>query len=281
MLGIESTKSVSYRFHHVLVRAKMYPRLIFALILMGILSSCTIAAPSTQAQNNIKLSRNLGDYIIPKLQVGMSEKEVESALTELKKYIVAENVMHIRSENDVFYRYRQDYFPKGLLKNIAIGTYFKSLQYWTHYSGRNMGTLELYFDDETKQLRGWINTPSTYSQDLFLHERLTSKLKIAIDSRTRMTRTQVLELIGPPTRIALPVEKESRELYEDHFWQSHSFLPPTAESTNQMDVYEYELGNGKKRHVYVAYTRVNEKLVFFGYDHAWEEAERYALERAK
>jgi hypothetical protein len=259
----------------------MYPRLIFAMILMGILSSCTIAAPSTQAQNNIKLSRNLGDYIIPKLQVGMSEKEVESALTELKKYIVAENVMHIRSENDVFYRYRQDYFPKGLLKNIAIGTHFKSLQYWTHYSGRNMGTLELYFDDETKQLRGWINTPSAYSQDLFLHERLTSKLKIAIDSRTRMTRTQVLELIGPPTRIALPVEQESRELYEDHFWQSHSFLPPNAESTKQVEVYEYELDNGKKRHVYVAYTRVNEKLVFFGYDHSWEEAERYARERAK
>lgn len=247
---------------------------------MGILSSCKIAAPSVQAQNNAKLSSNLGDYIIPKLRVGMSDKEVDSALTEFKKYFIAEYVMHIRSENDVFYRYREDYFPKDLLKKMAIGTPFKSLQYWTHYTGKNIGILELYFDKETKQLRGWVNK-TDYSRDKFLHERLTSKLKITHESRGRMTRMQVLELLGQPTRTALPAKQESRELYEDHFWESHSFGSPTVESTNQMDVYEYDLDNGKKRHVYVAYTRVNDKLVFFGYDHAWEEAERYARERAK
>ncbi|MBY0574279.1 MAG: hypothetical protein K2P84_11405 [Undibacterium sp.] len=228
----------------------------------------------------MKLHRHLGDYIISKLRIGMSEKEVDSVFTELKPLIIREYAMHIRSENDVFYRYRHDYFPRDLLTNIAIGKHFKSLEYWTHYTGKNIGILELYFDDETKQLRGWVNM-NDYSRDKFLHERLTSKLKITHESRGRMTRAQVLELLGQPTRTALPAKQESRELYEDHFWESHSFVPPTAESTNQMDVYEYDMGNGKKRHVYVAYTRANDKLQFFGYDHAWEEAERYAHARAK
>ena len=258
----------------------MYPRLIFLMVLMGILSSCKIAMPSAQAQSEMKLHRHLGDYMISKLQIGMSDKEVDSALTDMKQFIIGEYVMQIRSEKDVFYRYREDYFPKNLLKNMAIGTPFKSLQYWTHYTGKNIGILELYFDDKTKQLRGWVNK-TDYSRDKFLHERLTSKLKIRHESRDRMTRTQVLELLGQPTRTALPAKQESRELYEDHFWESHSFGSPTAESTNQMDVYEYDMGNGKKRHVYVAYTRANEKLIFFGYDQAWEESERYSRERRK
>lgn len=258
----------------------MYLRCISTMILLGILSSCQIAMPSATVQSAMKLHRHLGDYIISRLHIGMSEKEVDSVLTELKPLIISEFARHIRSENDVFYRYRHDYFPRDLLRNIAIGKHFKSLQYWTHYTGKNIGILELYFDDETKQLRGWVNT-NDYARDKFLHERLTSKLKITHESRGQMTRAQVLELLGQPIRTVLPAKRESRELYEDHFWESHSFGSPTAESTNQMDVYEYDMGNGKKRHVYVAYTRANDKLIFFGYDQAWEEAERYAHARAK
>ncbi len=258
----------------------MYLRLIFAMTLMGILSSCQIAMPSATVQSEMKLHPHLGDYLISRLKIGMTDKEVDKLLTELQPLIISEYVMHIRSENDVFYRYRHDYFPRDLLKNIAIGKHFKSLQYWTHYTGKNIGILELYFDDETKQLRGWVNS-TDYSRNKFLHERLTSKLKITHESRDRMSRAQVLELLGQPTRTALPAERESRELYEDHFWESHSFVSPTAESTNQLDVYEYDMDNGKKRHVYVAYTRANEKLIFFGYDQAWEEAERYSRERRK
>jgi hypothetical protein len=144
-----------------------------------------------------------------------------------------------------------------------------------------MGTLDLFFDDSTQKLRGWINSESAYSRDRFLHERLTSKLKLSFDSPSRLTKSQVHALIGLPTRVIAPAQRESTSLYFDHFWQTDSARTPTVANTDELEVYEYALATGETRHVYVGYTRANDKLIIYGYDQAWEEAERYARERVK
>jgi hypothetical protein len=246
---------------------------ILVLLMAHLLSSC--------AQQPTKLRQNLGDQIIARLHIGMTGSEVDGATAELKAYVIRESEMTLKSERDIFRRYSDDYFPKDLLSSVAVGTKFKSVVYWINYAGRNMGTLDLFFDDSTQKLRGWINSESAYSRDRFLHERLTSKLKLSFDSRSRLTKSQVHALIGLPTRVIAPAQRESTSLYYDHFWQTDSARTPTVANTDELEVYEYALATGETRHVYVGYTRANDKLIIYGYDHAWEEAERYARERAK
>lgn len=251
------------------------------LIAMGMLVALLVNPLAANAQGNAKLRQNLGDQIIPRLSIGMNSTEIDDAIAEFKKYIVRESAMTIKSERDIFRRYSDNYFPKELLMSMEVGTSFKSVVYWTNYAGRDLGTLDLFFDEKTQKLRGWINTESLYSHERFLHERLTSKLKIPFESRFRLSKSQVHELLGLPTRVIAPAQRESTQLYYDHFWETHSALTPTIANTEQLEVYEYDFAPGEKRHVYVGYTRANEKLIIFGYDRAWEEAERYTGERAK
>jgi len=157
----------------------------------------------------------------------------------------------------------------------------RSVVYWINYAGRNIETLDQFFYDSTQKLGGWINSESAYSRDRFLHERLTSKHKLSLNSHSRLPETQVHALIGLPTRVIAPAQRENTSLYYDHFWQTESALTPTVANTAELEVYEYTLATGATRHVYVGYTRANDKLIIYGYDHAWEEAERYARERAK
>lgn len=237
------------------------------------LSGCAVNKPAKPAQN-------LGDQIASRLHLGMNQKEIDDAIGDLKKYVISEHKMTIKTENDILRRYHANYFPRTFVKTLEVGTTYKMLMYWTHYAGRNVGTLELYFDANTQQLRGWVNTVSDRYRDKFLHEQLTSRLGLSLSYRVRLTKKQVYALIGLPTRVIEAPQKETRELYDDHFWQLDSASAPILENTPRLEVYEYDLGNGVKRKVFVGYTRVNDRLIFFGYDHAWEEAERYTREAA-
>lgn len=247
------------------------------LVFVGfLLSSCQGTVP--ELRNH---SQNLGDQIALRLQLGMTKAEVDRVIGELKKYVISENAMTIKTEQDIFRSYRKNYFPKNFVNTLEIGTSYQSLMYWINYSGRSVGTLELYFDANTQRLRGWINTALSHQyREKFLHERLTSKLSLSLSIRNRLTKNQVIALIGLPTRIIAAPAKETRQLYDDHFWQLDSAMAPILENTPRLEVYEYELDNGSKRKVFVGYTRANDKLIFFGYDHAWEEAERYTQETA-
>lgn len=137
----------------------------------------------------------------------------------------------------------------------------------------------LYFDANTHILRGCINTSSARYNDRFRHERLTSALSLSFNYETRMTRKDVYARIGQPTRIIAAPEQETKSLYDDHFWQRDSTMAPIRQNTPTLDVYEYALENGGTRQVFVGYTRANNKLIIFGYDHAWEEGERYTRQQ--
>jgi hypothetical protein len=241
-----------------------------------LLSSCQGTVPELPNR-----SQNLGDQIALRLQLGMTKAEVDSVIGELKKYVISENTMTIKTEQDIFRSYRKNYFPRNFVNTLEIGTSFQSLMYWINYSGRSVGNLQLYFDADTQRLRGWINTALSHQyHEKFLHERLTSKLSLSLDYRDRLNRKQVIALIGLPTRIIAAPAKETRQLYDDHFWQLDSAMAPILENTPRLEVYEYDLGNGSQRKVFVGYTRAQDTLIFIGYDHAWEEAERYTKETA-
>ena len=47
-----------------------------------------------------------------------------------------------------------------------------------------------------------------------------------------------------------------------------------------MDVYTYRLESGAERKVYLMYYYGDGTVQNWGYDHAWEEQERYLRERA-
>ena len=251
------------------------PSKVFQMMVIGIVVSLCYGC----AQTKPGTPQNLGDLITSRLHPGMKQKEIDDAIGELKKYVISEHTMEIKTEQDIFYRYGQNYFPRTLVNTLDVGQPYKLLEYWTHYSGRNVGTLGLYFDANTQQLRGWINSPSYHYREKFLHEKLTSKLSLSYDFRSRLTKREVYALIGMPTRIIAAPREETRALYDDHYWQRDSAMSPTFENTPQLEVYEYDLGNGDKRKVFIGYTRANDKLIFFGYDHAWQEAERFTQEQ--
>ncbi|MEI7432111.1 MAG: hypothetical protein WCL27_16820, partial [Betaproteobacteria bacterium] len=239
-------------------------------MLAGMLSACATGGEG-------RLHQNLGDLIIPRLQLGMTHSEVDVAIGDLRKYVISDDRMIINSERMLFGFYSADYYPKDVLKTVEVGTAYRVLGYRT--SGSGAGSICLFFDDRTKRLRGWANTPSSQSKDKFMHERLTSRLTLSDEYRKRMNRDQVRALIGMPNSVIVAPKRLSKIWLEDHFWISDRSVPPSEEDTNQIDVYEYELNGGLKRHVYVAYTRAGGTLKAFGYDHAWEEAERYLREK--
>jgi hypothetical protein len=246
---------------------------------MGLLASLTGLLSSCATSGEVGLSANVGDRIIQRLQVGMTSSEVDIAIGDLRKDLLTDGMMTISSESYLYDMYLDNYYPKDFLKTIEVGQTYRALSYWTNYAGSNQGALQLFFDKSTDRLLGWVNSSSAHSLDKFMYERLTSKLKIADSFGDLMTPEQVHALIGLPNRVIEAPKQLSRTLFEDHFWQSKFYLPPTSKDTKQFEVYEYDLKDDEKRRVYVAYTRADPGLIAFGYDHAWEEAERYLHEQ--
>lgn len=122
---------------------------------------------SETAHTPMILRQNLGDQIIPRLHTGMSRPEIDEAIGELKKYLVEEHTMTIQSEKDVYVRYGSRYFPKNLFDTVKVGRRFTSMAYWTNYAGKNLGTLELFFDEKTQRLQGRVNTLPIYARSVF------------------------------------------------------------------------------------------------------------------
>lgn len=239
-----------------------------AAMVIGVLASC-----ATSGEGQLRL--NLGDLVIERLHIGMTSAEVDVAIGDLKQYVREDLEQHVRSELYLFNFYSDNYFPKDVLKTVQIGSTYRVLTYYTNRSKRNAGTLAMFFDDETKRLRGWANSSSEQSRDKFMHERLTSQLKTSEGgSEKGMSHAQVHALIGEPDEIISP-PSESRAIYENHFW----LYGASFAKNDKIEVYTYSLGYGTKRRVYLLYYSAADRLRGWGYDHSWEEAERYLLEK--
>ncbi|MES2364652.1 MAG: hypothetical protein V4563_02030 [Pseudomonadota bacterium] len=257
------------------LRGSMRKRLLMGLRLMGLLAMIAGLLSSCAASGDLRPSQNLGDMIVARLHVGMTHNEVDAAIGDLKKYLFEDGNKTVKSEQDLYSLYGDNYYPKDMLKVVEVGTPYRLLAYWTNYAGRDAGTLLLFFDKDTQRLRGWVNTPSEWSRDKFMHERITSQLKWSEGGVVKgMTHAQVHALIGEPVEIIAPPQ-DSRALYENHFWVSGA----NFFRNQKIEVYSYALDSGEKRRVYLLYYPAADELNGWGYDHAWEEAERYQREQ--
>ncbi len=238
--------------------------MVFLAILIGPQVACS-------ASGDVRHSQNTGDQIAARLRIGMTNGEVDAAIGDTKKYLWEDTIKFVESDRHIFRLYKDNYYPKDVLDVVEVGTPFRLLAYWTNYAGRNAGTLRLFFDNDSQRLRGWVNTASLFAREKFMHERITSQLKWSEGGAVKgMTHLQVRALVGEPTEIILP-PKITRSLYEDHFWVSGTAFF----AKQKIEVYSYLLDSGERRRVYLLYYPAADELNGWGYDHAWEEAERY------
>ncbi len=242
---------------------------------MGLFATVLSVLPSWALTGGGNLEKNTGDRIVARLQVGMTVEKVRAVIADFKDLVTEGAPDPVKTEEEIFRLYTKEYYPRDFLKTVRVGTSFMRYSYWI--TAHASMYLDLFFD-ESKQLRGWVNEPSEYSRDKFMHERLTSKLRSSLGGiRKGMMRAQVHALIGPPAEVIAPPKEKSRTLYEDHFFVS----PPIFDlKKQQLEVYSYMLQNGAKRRVYLFYYPAADELLSWGYDHAREEAERYLREQA-
>jgi hypothetical protein len=242
---------------------------------VGLLAMFTAMLASCATGGDVWVRNNLGEYIMARLQVGMSSSDVDLAIANVKKYVWEDSVKAVESDTDVYALYKDNYYPKDFLESVDVGTQFRVLAYWTNYAGRDAGTLRLFFDERSHRLRGWVNTATLYSRDKFMHERLTSQLRTSEGgSKKGMSHAQVHALIGEPVEI-ISSWKRSRALYADRFWAFGG--PPFQDQ--KIEVYRYPIDGGERR-VFLVYYRNADRLYDWGYDHAWDEAARYGREHA-
>jgi len=168
--------------------------------------------------------------------------------------------------------YRDDQFPYDVLKQVDNGTPYLQVDFG---SGAGMRSLHLFFSDKTQLLRGWL-VSNGYWNARYTQERLGAKFRrvYGLVSFSRMTKAEVYALIGPPRKSMDPPAKLSRELFEDHYWDAQSAVPPTGKESEPWEVYEYPLEDGSTRRVYLVYSK-GKTLIAYGYDHAHLESDRY------
>jgi hypothetical protein len=179
--------------------------------------------------------------------------------------------------------YTYERVPYDLLKDMPAFT-----PYWLYPYAVNSLTshnLRLFFDSSEK-LKGWIKEHSELTRDKFMHERLTSQLRIGMsraDVRRRIGMPDEVRKVPKPTTTQNS-ESQLREFHDDTYWSSN----PVYVFGNEIEVYSYTLPNGQRRHVFLSYNKYvmgkpdypNVGLDQYGYDHAWEEVERYLAEKA-
>ena len=265
---------------------KCLMKILFAVALSLFLSSCASEPPEA----------NFGASINKKFHIGMTNEEVSVVVNDLKaneKHFMGSgfssrsgystvgspcNTSKYLCDGDpdkyLFMLYMDEQYPYDVLRKVTNETQYRYIEY--AYAAQ----LYLFFDENTKLLRGWVNNRG-YSRHEFMHERLTSKLKLEYGVVSHMSKDEVHALIGFPTETIDAPKKLSREILEDHYWNSATYFPPTLGSADNWEIYEYALETGAKRRVYLIYAHGHNKLIAFGYDHATEEAERYLQELAK
>jgi hypothetical protein len=263
-----------------------------------LLCSCT----TERFPQDYYAARNSGDRIALKLHLGMTMDEIRESVStsELKDYVKEGPLEAVSSEKKILEFYKYAIYPKGVLHGLKIGTQYRSYSYWI--TAHTQVMLYLFFD-ESEKLLGWANYPSWFNYERYWHERITSKLRIQTE-RKGMTRAEVYALLGQPSEVIdLPIEN-SRAQYIDHVWLSYnrfSDAPVREKTMKTLEVYSYPLEGGGVRRVYLGYVefpqfvyrfvskqnpRVSvpnpdyigphqDELKIWGYDHAWEEGERY------
>nr|WP_314857740.1 hypothetical protein [uncultured Undibacterium sp.] len=275
------------------LKLKMTPLILLALMLCG---CATESFPQ-----KYYAARNSGDRIASSLKLGMTIDEIRKSVSdsELKQYVKEGSLSSVRSEKEILEFYNYAIYPKNVLDDMKVGTLYRSYSYWI--TAQTNVTLYLFFD-ESERLHGWANYPSRFNYERYWHERLTSKLRVRTEKKG-MTRAEVYALLGSPLEIVdLPTER-SRSQYMDHVWLSYNnFLdPPVRDIVKKLEVYSYPLVGGGERRVYLGYTEFprfkyqfvskknprtqvpnpdylgpqQDELTVWGYDHAWEEGERY------
>jgi hypothetical protein len=257
-------------------KARPDPKTFVSTVSIGLLTALLVLLPACSVKSDVRLSRNLGDLLIAKLDVGMTTSEVDDVLAEQKKYLLSEERGLIKSEQSLYSLYQDNYYPRDFLNLIQVGARYRLVSYWTNYAGRNSGVLLLFFDEVKQTLIGWVNTASASALNNFMHERLTSQLRWSSNGLNKgMTHAQVHAVLGEPTEVITP-PKESRAIYENYFW----VMSPLLDGKNQkIEVYRYKLSNGNERSVYLIYCPAADELNSWGYDYAGEEADRYLREQ--
>ncbi|MFZ6873978.1 hypothetical protein ACO0LF_18120 [Undibacterium sp. Di27W] len=227
------------------------------------------------------------------LRVGMSQGEANKVLDRLEaagppfvrrvndtvgsKCVRYPSLCQDGPDSHLFDFYRAQQFPYDVLKQVSNGTPFFQVDY---LSGPGMRCIYLFFDPNTQLLRGWVANTNLWSL-AYWQERLGSKLKREYGrvSHGHTKKAEVYALIGPPKTIIATPTKMSRELLDDHYWDSMTLDPPTGKWSNRWEVYEYLLEDGAVRHVYMIYAGDNNSLTAYGYDHAHLEVERFKRAR--
>lgn len=246
------------------------------LIAIGLIATSLNSCMGFERADNDEFRQNVGDQITTRLRVGMSPDETNMAIAGFEKLIMKDAQRVIDNELYLYFLYTDDYSPRDVLETVQVGSRYRILEYWTNFAGGQTGAVKLFLDEDTGRVRGWANSASEYSKRKFMHERLTSHLRGSYDGLHRgMSHEQVYALIGFPGETIEPPKKWSRALFTDHFWVS---LPPTRSTAKKLEVYAYTTESGATRRVYLEYYAGADRLISWGYDHAWEEADRYIRE---
>jgi hypothetical protein len=256
-------------------------KLVKMLLLAGLmltLGSCAQAPRAISSE----------EAIINTLRIGMTDQEVSAVVADLKAHEshFLGSGFYAREQNEtvgqpcvqykglcgsnpdmyLFDLFDGEPFPRDVLKEVGNGTPHRIIEYAYNRF------IYLYFDANTQRLRGWVKKPLNHPER-FLQERIATRLGIANAYVKRFTREQVYALIGPPNEVFARLKSLPRELREDHFWYNGHV--PDLQESGPLELYEYPIGSGVKRRVILAYHSRNGRLTAFGYNHAWEEADRY------
>lgn len=212
----------------------------------------------------LELRADKGDAWAQKLRIGMPLSEVHQIMGAPKSKL---DVSRFR-----YLFYLRDRTPYDLLRNLE-----KDASCWSYpYPVSSMTDHAIcIFSDEQDRVIGWVKHHSELSRDKFMHEKLTAQLRADTLGRG-MTRAEVYSQIGKPEVISSLPREQTEEFYEDRYWTEE----PLSGIYKDMEVYSYRLANGQTRNVFLIYATQADKLHLWGYDHAWEEAERYLAEQA-
>jgi hypothetical protein len=211
----------------------------------------------------LALRADKGDAWVQKLRIGMPMAEVRETLGTPK--------WSLELSKHLYSFYLTDRAPYDLLTHVKADS---ACWLYSYPVSSNVDHDLCVFHDEKDRVLGWVKDHSELSRDKFMHEKLTSRLK-ADTLGAGMSHAEVYALIGKPDAVMPMPHQRTPDFYEDRYW-----LEQPITVYDNMELYSYVLPTGQKRRVFLVYTNGGDELHFWGYDHAWEEAERYLAEQA-
>ena|SRR6185295_14697436 len=229
------------------LQSALGPARIAAVVCCLLVQGCATTRPDT------------GDAWASRLKPGMSKEEVRRQLGSPRL------TDHLRFPGSYSLFNGDEVVPYDLLRFLPEGSETWTYPYWR--TSNTQFELTLFFS-AVDLLLGWSKPHSDASRERYKHEKITSEL------RRGMSQSRVVEQWGRPQKIITTARKESRELYVDLHWSGD----PLGIVYWPMWVYTYPVSNGKTRNVYIVFDNKSD-VVAWGYDNAYEEAQRYLRER--